>query len=185
MNRQYLLGFALLLLAACSSTVPTPQLGKDTRFPTVTGESLTKERVVLPDKYKGKLALVLIGYQQRTQFDIDRWILGVLQAEIPVELVEVPTIAGMMPQMVQGFINNGMRSGIPEADWGSVVTVYEDAPKIVEVLGNERPQSAHVVLLDTEGRIVWSSNIGYSASQVLELKKIVAELRGRETQTSE
>jgi hypothetical protein len=32
------------------------------------------------------------------------------------------------------------------------------------------------VLLDKEGRIVWTSNIGYSASQVLELKKLVDSL---------
>lgn len=131
---------------------------------------------MLPDKYLGKPTLLLIGYQQKTQFDIDRWILGALQSDIQAEIVEVPTIAGMMPQMVQGFINNGMRSGIPQNDWASVVTVYEDAPKIITALGNERPQSAYVVLLDKEGRMVWTSNIGYSASQILELKKVVDQL---------
>jgi hypothetical protein len=93
-----------------------------------------------------------------------------------VEIVEVPTIAGMMPQMVQGFINNGMRSGIPQNDWASVVTVYEDAPKIIQLLGNERPQSAYAVLLDRSGVVVWSSNIGYSASQILTLKQTVQKL---------
>lgn len=145
-------------------------------FPTVQGESLNKEKITLPDHYNGKNTLLLIGYQQKTQFDIDRWILGVLQADIPVEIVEVPTIAGMMPQMVQGFINNGMRSGIPSADWAAVVTVYEDAPKIIQALGNERPQSAYAVLLDRQGKILWTSNIGYSAGQILELKKLVASL---------
>jgi predicted transcriptional regulator len=79
--------------------------------------------------------------------------------------------------MVQGFITNGMRSGIPESDWASVVTVYEDAPKIIAALGNDRPQSAYAVLLNKEGRVVWSSNKGYSAQQVLELKKVVESLR--------
>jgi hypothetical protein len=81
-----------------------------------------------------------------------------------------------MPQMVQSFIDNGMRSGIPKSDWASVVTVYEDAPKIIQALGNERSQSAYVVLLNQEGRIVWTSNIGYSATQILELKKTVESL---------
>jgi hypothetical protein len=120
--------------------------------------------------------LVLVGYTQKAQFDIDRWILGALQADVKAQIVEVPTIAGMMPQMVQGFIDNGMRSGIPKSDWASVVTLYEDAPKVIEALGNERPQSAYAVLLNKEGRIVWSSNIGYSASQVLELKKVADSL---------
>jgi hypothetical protein len=78
--------------------------------------------------------------------------------------------------MVQGFINNGMRKGIPSSDWASVVTVYEDAPKIIAALGNERPQSAYAVLLDKDGRIVWTSTLGYSATQVLELKTLVESL---------
>ncbi len=146
-------------------------------FPTVHGTNLNKEPITLPDHYRGKVTLVLVGYTQKTQFDIDRWILGALQAEVLAEIVEVPTIAGMMPQMVQSFIDNGMRSGIPKSDWTAVVTVYEDAPKIIEALGNERPQSAYAVLLNKEGRIVWSSNIGYSASQIIELKKIAGSLR--------
>lgn len=131
------------------------------------------EKVAIPEKFEGKNTLLLVGYVQRAQFDIDRWILGALQADINVEIVEVPTISGMLPQMVQGFIDNGMRSGIPKSDWGSVVTVYEDASKIIAALGNERPQSAYAVLLDRQGRIVWTSNIGYSAAQILELKKLV------------
>ena len=131
------------------------------------------EKVAIPEHFEGKNTLLLIGYAQRAQFDIDRWILGALQADIPVAIVEVPTIAGMLPQMVQGFIDNGMRSGIPKSDWGSVVTVYEDASKIITALGNERPQSAYAVLLDKQGRIIWTSNIGYSATQILELKKLV------------
>jgi len=166
----------LVFAMGCATKVATPTNIKNSVFPTVQGKSLKGEAVSIPERFAGKKTLLLIGYVQRAQFDIDRWILGVLQAEVKVDIVEVPTIAGMLPQMVQSFIDNGMRSGIPEADWGSVVTVYEDAPKIISALGNERPQSAYAVLLDTQGRIVWTSNIGYSAAQVLELKKLVDTL---------
>jgi hypothetical protein len=171
--RTLLFSVLCLVITACSSTVSTPANVAQSKFPTVRGEDLNKQAILLPDHYRGKDTLLLVGYTQKTQFDIDRWILGVLQADIKVEIVEVPTIAGMMPQMVQGFINDGMRKGIPTSDWASVVTVYEDAPKIIAALGNERPQSAYAVLLNREGTIVWTSNAGYSASQVLDLKKQV------------
>ena len=167
---------ALLLTVACSPTVPTPKDLTNRAFPQVKGESLTKEEITLPDHFKGKVTVLLVGYKQNAQFDIDRWILGILQAEIPVELVEVPTISGMVPQMIQGYINSGMRGGIPKEDWGSVVTVYSDAKKIVEAIGNEAPQNAHVVLLNKNSEIVWSTNRGYSAGQVLELRKVVKGL---------
>ncbi len=176
MKNALTLVLSMLLVAGCGRTVAAPESMQNSRFPTVQGESLTKEPITLPDRYLGKPTLILVGYLQKAQFDIDRWILGVLQADVPVQIVEVPTIAGMMPEMVQGFINDGMRSGIPKSDWASVVTVYGDAPKIIAAIGNERPQSAHAILLDSTGRIVWSSNIGYSASQVLDLKKIVQGL---------
>jgi hypothetical protein len=165
------------LLLACSSTVKAPASVTNKPFPTVQGSSLDKTAVIIPDSYLGKTTLLLIGYEQKAQFDIDRWILGLLQADVPVQIVEVPTIAGMVPQMVQQFIDNGMRSGIPKQDWASVVTVYEDASKIIAALGNERPRSAYAVLLDKAGQIVWSANQGYSAQQVLDLKQIVSGLK--------
>lgn len=165
------------VLIACSSVVPAPSQVRNTRFPTVQGTSLESKKVTIPDDFLGKPTLLLVGYVQRAQFDIDRWILGALQADVKATIVEVPTIAGMLPQMVQGFIDGGMRSGIPKSDWASVVTVYEDAPKIIQALGNERPQSAYAVLLDKDGRIAWSSNIGYSAAQILELKKIAEQVQ--------
>lgn len=169
-----LVSFALL--AGCNRTVPAPASIIDTSFPQVVGNDLNKKQVTIPDDFSGRNVLLLVGYEQRAQFDIDRWILGVLQADIPVEIVEVPTIAGMVPRAVQGFIDNGMRSGIPQSDWASVVTVYKDADKIIQALGNDRPQSAYAVLLNREGRIIWRSNIGYSAGQVIELKKLAQSL---------
>ena len=161
---------------ACSSTVQTPTVVLGKQFPTVIGQNLSKGTVTLPDAYFGKPSVFLVGYKQNTQFDIDRWILGLLQADVSANIVEVPTIAGMMPQMVQSFIDSGMRSGIPAQDWSSVVTVYEDASKIIDALGNDRPQSAHVVLLDKQGQIVWSSSAGYSAREVLVLKEKIRQL---------
>ena len=167
----------IFLVSGCSHTVIIPSDITNKTFPTVRGNSLDGQAIALPQTYEGKNTLLLIGYQQKTQFDIDRWILGILQAEMDVQIVEVPTIAGMMPQMVQQFIDNGMRSGIPQNDWASVVTVYEDADKIINFFGNERPQSALAVLIDKNSRIIWKSNLGYSASQILELKQIVSELK--------
>lgn len=165
--------FAILALSACSAPVVRPQKFIGNEFPSISGKALDGTVVTAPASFKGQPTVLLIGYLQKAQFDIDRWILGLLQADVKVRIVELPTIAGMMPEMVQGFIDNGMRRGIPKEDWASVITIYEDAHKIIEVIGNENPQNAHVVLLDAEGRIIWSADRGYSAAQILELKALV------------
>lgn len=163
----------LFLLAGCSQIVVAPASINESLFPKVSGTSLTGTQLSIPDHFAGKPTVLLIGYVQKAQFDIDRWILGLLQADVKVEIAELPTIAGMMPQMVQSFINNGMRRGIPQTDWASVITVYEDADKIVKALGNEKPQNAQVVVLNSKGAIKWFSNEGYSAAKVLQIKKLV------------
>jgi hypothetical protein len=172
-NHLFCTAFALLLLSACASTIKTPSVVTERVFPSVKGSALSGNQVKIPEDFYGKPTLLLIGYKQRTQFDIDRWILGLLQADVKVQIVEVPTIAGMMPQMVQSFIDNGMRSGIPKEDWASVVTVYEEADKIIATIGNENPQNAQVVLLDATGKIQWFANAGYSAAQVLTIKSVI------------
>ena len=174
-NIKYSILF-LVVLTSCSRSVVVSGVTPDTIFPSVVGESLDKKRVNIPEDLKGSASILLVGYLQKTQFDIDRWILGLLQLESKTKLIEIPTIPGMMPEMVQSFINNGMRKGIPESDWKSVVTVYGDGKKIVTTLGNEKPMNAYVVLLDSQGKIVKVYNSGYSADSVKELVSIVSKL---------
>jgi hypothetical protein len=176
MKLASLLLFVLILTTSCSKSVVVSGVTPGAIFPSVSGESLEKKTVKIPEDFEGSPVVLLVGYLQKAQFDIDRWILGLLQLETKVKFVEVPTIAGMMPEMVQGFINNGMRKGIPESDWKSVVTIFGDAEKIVATLGNERPTNAYVVLLDSKGAIIKVFNNGYSASNVKELHDLISGL---------
>lgn len=164
------------IVAACTHAPIPPTFSAGSKFPSVIGESLDNEKIRIPEDFSGQATVLLVGYQQKAQFDIDRWILGLLQLQTPAKIVEVPTITGMLPQMVQSFITDGMRSGIPGEDWKAVVTVFEDAGKIAAALGNERPQSSYTVLLDKYGVIRKVYNSGYSAGNVKELDAIVRSL---------
>ena len=180
MNRrkQYLALCAVLVssllvfqLTACQAAVPN-RVPLDQTFPSVQGESLTGEKVKLP--IPGKQTLLLVGYAQKAQFDADRWLYGLLQAEIPVRIIELPTIPGLFPRMISGTIDSGMRSGIPSEDWSSVVTVYgSPAREIVSFTGNERPRNMRVILLDPNGTVRWFHDRGFSASKLLELARQV------------
>jgi len=160
-----------VLAAACA----TPQPNRDPvgeRFPPVEGTALDGERVGIPEAFAGRRVLLLVGTVMEAQFDIDRWILGLMQAEVPVEIREVPTIEGILPALASPWIDGGMRSGIPEEDWPAVVTVYGDAGAIVRFLGNERPRNARVILLDESGTVIWFHDRGYAPRLVLEIDAI-------------
>jgi len=165
----------LLSMTACKSTVPRQDpTGKV--FPSVEGTSLKDERYKIPEDFAGSPVLLLIGFKMDTQFDIDRWLLALQQARVKVRFYELPTIPGMVPRMFSGYIDDGMRSGIPVEDWGGVITIYGDASKIVDFTGNETSLPARVVLLDTEGRVVFFHDRGYSVGTLERLQKALREL---------
>ena len=160
-------GAAILLsVTSCQATIPNRDpLGE--KFPEVIGTSLTGDSIPLPP---GEPAVLLLGYVQDAQFDADRWLIGLLQATPSARIMEVPAVKGLFPSMIADTIDSGMRSGIPQEDWSSVVTVYGDpAARIVEFTGNEKPRNIRVVLLDATGHVRWFHDRGFSAGKLLEL----------------
>ena len=165
-----------VVLSACRTTYPRrAPLGE--RFPSVAGTSLAGDEVRIPEDFEGAPVLLLVGYDQDTQFDLDRWLLGLHDGGVTVAVREVPTIPGMVPRMISGTIDAGMRSGIPEEDWGAVVTVYADAARIAEFTGNEVPLPGRIVLLDAAGRVAFFHDDGYSVGTLERLRARLAELR--------
>lgn len=171
-----LVGACFVSFEACASHLPNRDpIGE--MFPSVTGEALNGPEVNIPEDFRGKPVVLLVGYVQDAQFDADRWLLGLMQAKLDVEIREVPTIEGLMPGMFAGTIDNGMRKGIPEEDWPSVVTVYGDAGDIVDLTGNTTPRNIRVLLLDRDGRVAWFHDRGYSAGSLLKMKAALEKLR--------
>jgi hypothetical protein len=175
---------AALLLACtlpflgCSTTWPRRDPTGEV-FPTVAGTSLAGEEVVLPALANGAPLLLLVGYDQDAQFDLDRWLLGLDQVGWRVRSLEVPTIPGMIPRLLGNTIDGGMRRGIPQEDWASVVTVYGDAAQVARCTGNENGLTGRVLLLAGDGRIVFFHDRGFSVGALKQLQQANAQLAGR------
>ena len=166
-----------LLAKGCAASVTNRDPTREP-FPAVTGQSLEKERREIPGDYLGSPTVLMVGYKQGAQFDIDRWVMGFLQAEVDAEIVEVPTIPGLVPSFASKWIDDGMRSGIPREDWSAVVTLYgKRAEPVAELTGTENGRLARVFVLDSDGRIAWFDDKGYSAKKALAVAELVEELR--------
>ena len=175
-------GAAIAALTSCSTSVPNRD-PTGSMFPIVRGESLQRQAVELPTAVSGSPAILMVGYLQQTQFDLDRWTLGFGQAEAKIRVVEVPAIVGWFPStFLRGTIDDGMRAGIPSEDWGAVVTLYgEDAERIQALTGNENGANGRILLLDGHGEIRWFWDQGYSSKRLLELLDVA---RGLDASTS-
>lgn len=164
-------------LVACASTVPNREPTGEA-FPSIQGQSLAGETYKLPDDLKGEPVVLIVAFKQDTQFDVDRWALGMLQVGVNAKIFELPTVESAIAGAFSDRIDEGMRSGIPDGDWGGVITIYDDAQKVVNFVGNERPRNARVLLLNAQGEVVWFQDEGYSPRLALELKETIDALRG-------
>ena len=103
--------------------------------------------------------------------------MGFIQLELDARILELPTIPGLVPTFASGWIDDGMRSGIPKEDWGIVVTLYGSAAKpVAELTGTTDGQRARIIVLDANGQVAWFDDSGYSARKAMDVANLIAEL---------
>ncbi len=172
MKKIFIILIMSITLIGCATTYtnknPVGEL-----FPNVSGESLEQEEIQMPEYFKGDQTVLLIGYKQDSQFDIDRWLIGLEMTETKVKVYELPTIQGMLPRMFSTFIDSGMRKGIPKELWGGVITIYADGAEIQGFTGNENPNNARVLLLNEEGKIIYFYDRGFAVPALNDLREIL------------
>ncbi|MDG1750540.1 MAG: hypothetical protein P8I03_02585 [Thalassotalea sp.] len=169
MKRITFIFFCMVLMTGCSSQFSNKNVTGQ-QFPDVVGQSLEKEEVSIPNDFQDEFTLLLVGYKQDSQFDIDRWLIGLDMTETKVGVYEIPTIQGMFPRMFSTVIDNGMRKGIPKALWRNVITVYKQGELIQSFTGNEKPNNARVILINKKGTILYFYDEGFSVDALNSLR---------------
>ena len=174
MKKNIIIILISIMLFGCSTTyVNRNPVGEN--FPTVNGQTLTEEERELPTYFKDSNVVLLLGYKQDSQFDIDRWLIGLEMTETKIKAYEIPTIQGLIPRMFKSSIDNGMRKGIPKELWGGVITIYGDGATVQEFTGNQNPNNARVLLLDKDGKVVYFHDRGFSVQALNELRDKIIE----------
>lgn len=165
---------ASVSLLACSTQYPNQQLtGK--LLVEFSGTSLDNRAHKIPNDFLGQKTLLLFGYKQDSQFDIDRWLIGLDMTQTDIPVYEIPTIQGMFPRMFSTQIDDGMRGGIPKELWKGVITVYDDGDKVQRFTGNERPNNARVVLIDDKGEVIYFYDRGFSVDALNRVRQLAGQ----------
>jgi hypothetical protein len=152
MRRSHHLRLLLTLLV----TAPLGAQDSTLVFPTVTGRSLEGRELVFPRDLPGDRNVVLIAFERWHQREVDSWMPALRrlrETDPALAVYELPTL-GNAWRPVRGFIDGGMRGGIPDkAVREATVTLYLDKGPFKRALGIRDEDHIQLLVLDRDGRI--------------------------------
>ena len=171
-----LIAMALHLLSGCASYRYPSQVELDKPLITATGKTLDGTAMTIPADLLGQPALLIFGYVHKSQFDIDRWLIGLDMTKVNIAIYELPAIKSPIAGLFSNRFDDSMRDGIPKELWSDVITVYTDGDKIQRYTGNIVPKNARVLLIDKTGIVKHFYDRGFSVDALNQLNASIAAL---------
>ena len=148
------------------------------KFPTVTGYTLNRQKVTLPDDFSTELTVAFIAFQRWQQSWVDSWLpfIETLEAEQPgLAYYELPTIQSMN-FFSRTFINEGMRIRIPDRKARNrTVTLYLDKERFKQSLNIASESTISVLLLNKKGEILWRTTGKFTPERGVDLANHVRQ----------
>ncbi len=149
-------------------------------LPTLAGRNLAGEKVTVHEAARGRVTLLALGFTYDSRHAVDAWadrFRGEFHADSHVTCLELPMMSGVGARMGKPFIERGMRSGTPRALYRNVVVVWSGVGEWKQRLHAGDGRIAYLMLLDREGRLVWSGTGGRDVKGYEKLSARVRALR--------
>ena len=147
-------------------------------FPEIEGTSLSLVEHHIPGSLAGQVNLLLIAFRQWQQRDVDTWVptAAALAAEhAGFRAYELPVISKIY-RPVSGFIDGGMRSGIPDSGVrDSTITIYLDRKRFLRALDINSVDEIVPMLVTPDGEILWRTTGRMTDDGDQELRTVVRE----------
>lgn len=157
----------------------TFSFAQNTVFPSVSGSNLERRKFNLPQDFEGKLNLVALAFEQWQQTDVNSWLSTVSnlsQLYSGLRFYELPTLT-QFNGLFQGFIDGGMRSGIPDkATREATITLYLDRAAFTKALEIPNTKSIVLLVVDKAGKIYWRGQGPFDEVQSESLEQILITL---------
>ncbi len=148
------------------------------KLPNITGSNLLRRKVELPADLQGKINLLCIAFYQWQQMEVDSWAplsQELEQTQPDFHFYELPTIQ-RRNVLAQAFINEGMRSGIPDpATRERTITLYIDKQAFQHALSMPDEDHIYILLVDRAGNVLWQARGENTQENSASLRQAIAE----------
>jgi hypothetical protein len=150
------------------------------RLPMLKGQFLSGRNAELPRASSGKLALVAMGFTDKSRFPVEAWgswYRATIGSSTDVTFFEVPMIGGLST-LGRWFIDRGMRSGTPAELHEHVITVYGGTGDWKRRLSYSRAREddAYLIVLDRDGVVRWLHHGGFDQARADDLRRLLMGL---------
>jgi hypothetical protein len=125
------------------------------KMPTIEAETLNEKTLQLPRDLPAEKTLVLMAFSQAQQKNVDTWIAGMNLNNANFEWIETPIIDPLY-SFFSSFIQNGMRSGIPDLKARArTVTIFTKRAAFLKAMGlPESTDTIYAAVVDRGGNIL-------------------------------
>jgi hypothetical protein len=132
------------------------------QMPLVTAKDLNKKSITWPRDFTTDRTVLIIAFERDQQSMVDSWVKGLgLKENKSVSWYEAPVINNP-GKLIRGFIDNGMRKGIPTPEARShVVTLYVKKKEFMKAM-QINDEDVHVLVVDRNGKVMTRSKGIYS-----------------------
>ena len=146
-------------------------------FPPLKASNLNGKEMAIPAEFEGDFNLVLIAFQRKQQDNVNTWLKPlpkISEAHERLRYYELPTIDKLNP-ITRWFINNGMRSGIPDkTQRARTITLYIDKRPFKTSLNLAAEDTIYALLLDRAGLVVWRASGDYTEEKGKSLEQFLS-----------
>lgn len=175
--RALLIGILIFGISSVSA-----QVGEE--FPMLIGQTVDEEVVDLPDAAKGKFTLIGVAYSKKSQDDFESWVnpvynkfiakTGMMDDLYDINTYFIALFSGAKKSAMESVMKR-MKAKSDESIFPYVVFYKGDIGIYEDKLSLKDKNQAYVFLLNSAGKIVYSTSGKYSKNKMLEIEKLILD----------
>lgn len=145
-----------LVQLLCTLILATSALAQSKAMPTISGESLAGNKVVLPEAAKGQVAILVFGFTKASKDPTKAWATK-LNSEFANQplfvLYQLPVLEDV-PRLIRGMVISGMKKGVAENLRDHFVPILQGEAGLKDLVAYKEVNDAYLALLDRSGYIL-------------------------------
>lgn len=169
----------LILLSACAVNKMDTEMTQANTFPTLAAQTLAGNDITFPEDIRGQKTFIAMVFEDLGAFmtpqnQANKWAEVYEQYLQPEGVVfyEIPMMASAF-SIVRGWVDNGMRSGIPIEKHDNIACYYGDKGKYKRALDIGTYKEAQIFVLDEQGQILFFASGEPTEEGIARVREVV------------